>query len=288
MIFYISEAFKSIFRYKLSSMLSIISLSIGVLLITTSLLLLLVSAGLEDRLKSKIELNIFISDDLDNEEINNLKKDIMQVKGIRRITFLDKETAYAKFKKETGQDFSGILSANPLPNSFKINFQPEIDEAMITSISGEIKKMTGVDDVVYDYKLILILMEFIKSVKILVYFGALFFLIISFYLIYSNNKLILNARMVEFNTMKLVGAKLSTIKIPLMIKGIIYGIIAALINSLFFYVIFITFIKYDIEIQFVNTFYFFNLLPVVLSVLLGVAASGLFTKKLTLQVKLDK
>jgi cell division transport system permease protein len=49
------------------------------------------------------------------------------------------------------------------------------------------------------------------------------------YLVYATIRLIINSRMIAFETMKLVGAKLSTIKIPVLLNGLIAGIIAGIL-----------------------------------------------------------
>ena len=57
-------------------------------------------------------------------------------------------------------------------------------------------------------------------------------------------KIILHQKMEQYNTMKLVGAKLSTIKVPLLIYGLIVGLIASLICTVLFYSLIIALINF--------------------------------------------
>src|SRR5690606_24922655 len=66
---------------------------------------------------------------------------------------------------------------------------------------------------------------------------TLMILIVSLYLVYSTVKLIINSRSEEFETMKLVGAKLSTIKLPIILNGILIGLLAAAAAGILFYLI---------------------------------------------------
>ena len=114
-----------------------------------------------------------------------------------------------------------------------------------------------------------------------------FITIISFYLLFSTSKIIISQKMVQFNTMKLVGAKLSTIKTPLLITGIILGFIASLIC------IFITDTSYFIFKEFYPRFgfqydkylYLSNVGFVILGIALGPIGMGFFTKKISLKIE---
>jgi cell division transport system permease protein len=57
---------------------------------------------------------------------------------------------------------------------------------------------------------------------------------VAVYLVYATVRMIIHSRMNEFETMKLVGAKLSTIKIPVVLNGLIAGLISGLLAFLLF------------------------------------------------------
>jgi cell division transport system permease protein len=71
-------------------------------------------------------------------------------------------------------------------------------------------------------------------VKIYLFIITAVICIVAIYLVFATVRLIINSRMIEFETMKLVGAKLSTIKIPVMLNGLIAGLLSGLFAFLAF------------------------------------------------------
>jgi cell division protein FtsX len=84
--------------------------------------------------------------------------------------------------------------------------------------------------------------------------------------------------------MKLVGAKLSTIKIPLLLTGIIFGFISASISIIIVDVLYITFKAFYPLYRFDNYIYFVNFAFVLFGLLLGPVGIGFYTKKISLQI----
>ena len=148
----------------------------------------------------------------------------------------------------------------------------------------EFKIIKGVDEVIYDYNLTFTILEFLKSMKIIIFLVTILFVSIAIYLLYSTSKLILNNKIEQYKTMKLVGARLSTIKIPLLIYGFLVGGIASLICVGMFYTLFVVFNYYYPTIQFDNYFNFINLGFIILGFVLGPIGVGLFAKKLSLKI----
>ena len=121
--------------------------------------------------------------------------------------------------------------------------------------------------------------------KLIVFIVTVFFISIAIYLLYSTSKIILHQKLEQYNTMKLVGAKLSTIKIPLLIYGLIVGVAASLICMLLLYSIIIVLKIYYPTFQFDNYINFINLAFIILGLILGPIGVGLFAKKLSLKIE---
>ena len=62
-----------------------------------------------------------------------------------------------------------------------------------------------------------------------IFIFALVIFFISLYIVYSTIQLVINSKYTELNTMKLVGAKLTTIKMPIILNGFFIGIFSSLI-----------------------------------------------------------
>jgi len=283
--FYISESFKSILRAKLATVISIITLSITIGFIVLSTVLLFLSNKIEENWKSQIKMNVFLNDSVSTKYTSVIEETLLYNPIVKEVKYLTKIDAEKKFLRITGEDFKSILDINPLPNSFIVSFNDKIDKNSITNLIEEFNQIKGVQEVIYDYNLTFTILEFLKSMKIIIFITTILFISIALYLLYSTSKIILHQKMVQYNTMKLVGARLSTIKIPLLIYGLIVGFAASLICIIFFYSLIVALKNYYPTFQFDNFINFINLGFVILGLILGPIGAGLFAKKLSLKIE---
>jgi len=239
LIFILKESLKLISRAKFSFILSLISTSISVILIVSSVSLLVVSDHIQSRIKKNISINIFLEEPITAQRIEDIKKHLGESSSFRKIIYIDKEKAAENFIKETGEDFRKILDYNPLPSSFRIYLKEEYAESdSMKNIINSIEKIDGVEEVVYQHEFINKLLTQINSVKKYIFIITAALVLISIYIVYSTMQLIINSKYEELDTMKLVGAKLSTIKIPIILNGIFIGVFAGLISLSLFYFLF--------------------------------------------------
>jgi cell division transport system permease protein len=238
-IFWIKEAFKLIGRAKSSFFLSLISTSISVLLITASLISIEVSNHFQNKLKQNVSINVFLKDSLSNTAIRSLQTKLKNTNYINTIKYIDKKEAADIFIKETGEDFSKILDYNPLPASFLITLKEGyVDRDSLSNIVAEISNLHGVDDVVFQQEFVYKLLSFLNKIKKYIFIITAVLFLISLYVVYSTIKLITKSKYEEMETMKLVGAKLSTIKMPVVLNSIFIGIFAGIISFGIFALIF--------------------------------------------------
>jgi len=285
-LFLLSESFNSLFRAKFATLITIVTTSIAIFFVSLSIFLVLLSHQLDTKVKNQIQVNVFLADTLSKAQINDLRNNIMSDSLVKSIRIISKEEAKQIFISRTGKDFSSILSVNPLPVSFVLKLKPKnLTSRKIEKLTEKIKKTNGVDDVVYDYRLTIKLLYYIKSFRLFIYIGSLILVLISLYLVYSTNRLALNSKLELYETMKLVGTKLSTIKLPLLFNGIIIGIISAIITAGVFMII-IDFLK-DIysKLNVLNNKLDMLVIILAIGILLGLLGSYFSTRKISLKIK---
>ncbi|MBN1301035.1 MAG: hypothetical protein JW995_07440 [Melioribacteraceae bacterium] len=282
--YYFKEAFNTFRKTKLFSFVAIISLSLSVLFLTGSLLLMFASSEINEKLKKKIEANLFLNDSVSVTSVNKIKAEISESEYIADINYISKEEAEKKFIAETGRDFRSLLEANPLPQLLVIKFNKNINEQELETIINELKVIKGVDDVVIDYNLAITLLNYLNSAKVIIYLSGFLMLIISVYLIYSSSKMYILHNKIHYKTMKLVGAKLSTLRIPLFIRGVILGTASGVLSVIIFNTILITVRQISVHFEFVSLTYFINFILIILGIILGPIGTGIFSKKLSLKI----
>ncbi|MFZ2324251.1 MAG: permease-like cell division protein FtsX [Ignavibacteriaceae bacterium] len=229
-LFWIKEAFKLIARSKFSFLLALISITLSVILITISAFIISSSNHFEKQLKSSLVIAVFIKDNLTAEKIEDSKQELNQQKFLSSFEYVSKEKAAEIFIKETGEDFRKILDYNPLPASFNIKLKEEYTSRdSIKKITTQLSKFDWCGEVVFRQDFYQKILSYIDQAKIYVFSLTALILLVSLYLVYSTVRLILNSKYSELETMKFVGAKLSTIKMPIILNSAITGLFAGII-----------------------------------------------------------
>lgn len=284
-IFYLTETFRSIKQSKLASFITVISLSIAIISTNTSVALLLLSNRIDDELKERVELDIFLNTGSEPNEIMEFGTQLRNDNRLLNVEFISKEKAETNFIKETGEDFKSILEANPLPASYRVKFKSQnVDQITIEKFVQEIEKHSIVDEVIYDYSTIISLINFINSSKYIIFAISLVFVLLAVYLVYSTNKLQLQNKIEKYNTMKLVGAKLGTLKIPIYLTGLLFGLTSAVI-SITLMMGFVEFVqRFYYNFNFLNYIYFATLIIVFSGIFYGILGSVITSRGITLKI----
>lgn len=241
-LFWFREAFKLIARSKFSFLLALTSITLSVILITISVFIIRFSNHFEDQLKSNIVISVFIKDSINENEIENIKTELSQLNYLSTSEYITKDKAAEIFIKETGEDFRKILDYNPLPASFNLKLKNEYaNRDSIKQIIKNLSSFIWADEVIYRQDFYQKILMYIDQAKIYVFGLTGLIFLVSLYLVYSTVRLILNSKYSELETMKFVGAKLSTIKMPIILNSAITGLLSGLIALgiiwvLYFYV----------------------------------------------------
>lgn len=227
-LFFLKEAFQSINRAKASFILTFISLSISVMLILTSVMTIQISKVFEKNIKENVKINVFLKENVIEKEVNAYREKIEAKSYTAKTDYISKDQAAEIFVNETGEDFRDILDYNPLPASFVIQIKDEYStNDSLNNIIRELAGMEWIDEVVFKDSFIYKVLSYIDSTKIYLFIITGIVGLIALYLVYTTIRLIIHSRFTEFETMKLVGAKLSTIKFPVIMNGLLAGIISS-------------------------------------------------------------
>jgi cell division transport system permease protein len=284
-VFWFKEAFKSIGRAKSSFILSLISTGISVLLIVASIILIQLSNKFQTSLKEKLNINIFLKDSVSKSSINNVEKNLKSKEYVNSIKFINKNEAAENFIKDTGEDFRKILDYNPLPVSFSITLKEEfVKKESIDKIVSELSEINGVDEIVYQYKFAGKVLSFIDSIKKYVFIITAVLFIISLYIVFSTVKLVISLKHEEFETMKLVGAKLSTIKMPVIINGIFIGFLAGIFALGIFLLLLSYFGNLIAFKSYFNSINIYLLIMLLIGPLLGILVSAFALRRINLRI----
>ena len=204
-------------------------------MILFSAITLQISDHYSSSLKSSIKINVFLKESFNKSNEEKLLAELHEKVYSDTVEFISKDKAAEQFIQETGEDFKKILDYNPLPASFVVRIEETYANSdSLNYIIRDLSSLEMVDEVVFKEGFIYRLLNYIDTIKVYLFLLTILFSLVALYLVYATIRLIINSRMIDFETMKLVGAKLSTIKIPVMLNGIIAGIISGILSYFVF------------------------------------------------------
>lgn len=182
-------------------------------------------------LRSKYKIEVFFKQNIDLKIAKQISSSILEVKGVRSSTVINKDDAVRIFKDQFGEDILGVLGYNPLPISAVVNLKRNSEEMLkIAPVVSEIKKMKGVQEVRYQgYLIKKIERTYARFIKL--FPGvAILFIAVAVLVIYNTVKLSIYSRKDLINSLKLIGATKLFIQMPFIFEGLIDGLLATLIS----------------------------------------------------------
>lgn len=223
-IYSIKEAFSGLGRAKVSFFISVFTISFLLFLIGLFGIFTLNVNHLIRVLHAKVDIQIFISNILDDTEIAKLGSIISNMEQIEKVNFISKDAAARQFQKEFGSELFDMLEENPLPSSFTIKLSEKFQtEDGIKTVAQKIEALEGIDEVQYHSEALGLLTRFSKIAYIISSILLLLVISGSLFVISNTIRLIVIARKDIIYTMRLVGATNRFISRPFIIEGIIQG-----------------------------------------------------------------
>jgi cell division transport system permease protein len=126
-----------------------------------------------------------------------------------------------------------VFKESPLPSSFELKLRSSsLDPVHVKEKAEQIQRLEGVQEVQFGEKWLASLNTIAKTIKIgSILFGTAIFIAVTF-ITYSTIKIFLHRRKDEIETLKLLGASKSFIRLPFLIEGLFIGAMGGLLSSL--------------------------------------------------------
>jgi cell division transport system permease protein len=280
--FTLKEGFKGFKRARLSSIITIFTMTISLLLLGLFAIIYRNTNQIIQSFRDKVEMEVFLAVEADSAETNRVNTHLLAIPGVFSTTYISKEEAAKIFKKEFGEDINSVLDFNPLPASFKLRLLPEYRNSdSATVIYNAVTEIEGVDDVTYRKALLEILDRRVK-----IFIGAsaaigITLLIATLFLISNTIRLTIYAKRKMINTMKLVGATRTFIRRPFLIEGMLHGLLGGTLSAFFIWsIVYIarTFISSELSEFFYVEPYYYGVL-VAAGIILGFLGSRWSVKR---------
>lgn len=229
----IKQGFQGMWRNRGMGLASVSSITAVLLILGVVIILILSLNNVAFEINTKFdEVQIFLDNNLETEEINKLEDSIKNIDGVLSVIFLSKEQGLEIMKENFEEDsylLEGLEEDNPLQNSYIIQLT---DIQYADSVVEELKVLSGIDEIKYYKDIINKLMLFANYIRLGGIIVICILVLVSIFIISNTIKLTVTSRKREINIMKYVGATNGYIRGPFIIEGILFGFLGAALSIL--------------------------------------------------------
>lgn len=228
----VKQGLQSISRNKMMSLASVSTVMASLLILGIYFIAMMNVNAMVKGVESGVEIKVFLTNDITNEQMNDIESEMKNTSGVTDVTYESKEQALENFKKQLGENadlVDGIDADEVMPSSYIIKMKgPEYVEGTVAKLKG----MPGVDEIKDAQPIMDKLIDITGFVRTLGISLMAILLIVSIFLISNTIKLTVMSRRREIGIMKYIGATDWFIRWPFVIEGLILGLLGAIVSGI--------------------------------------------------------
>lgn len=227
--FYFSEALRSLSTNKATSLAAVIAMLVALLIVGITAVGFLKARAEGERIQKDAGIvNLYLSDNVTENEVNALTLELNDHPNVESVEFVSKSDAL-KRAKELFKDSPGVmdnLPGNPFPASLDAKLKdPTRMEELATAMKGQ----PGIDEINTGGERSEKVINAIQIGTAIFFAIGLGILIAATVLVANTIRLSIYSRRREIEVMKLVGASNGFVRMPFVIEGFLCGVFAAVL-----------------------------------------------------------
>jgi cell division transport system permease protein len=272
----LKESISGFKRTKLSTIVSIVTISISLLLLGVFAVITINTSRFIDTLRDKVEMEAFVQEPIRREELSDLIRNVTEIPGVGQVIYISKEEAAQIFKEQFGEDIQNVLEFNPLPPSLKIFLEEGYRTAdRANQVYERLKATKSIESIIYRKALLEFIDQKAATVHNITLGLGILISLSAVFLVSNTIRLAIYAKRRIIRTMELVGATPGFIRLPFLLEGIIQGLVGGVFASCVLYALLeygMRFVLLDVA-RYVHMDTMFYLAVVVSGVALGLVGS---------------
>ena len=221
------EGLKSIWAHGLMSLASVGTVAVSLLVLAVFLVVAANLSYIADILESQVEVVAYCRPEFNRQWEDTLLEKARAIPGVGEVVFVSREEALDRLRDQFGTQadlLNAVEQDNPLRDSLEITVA---DPDRIEEVARGIAAIDSVEDVAYQQEVVQRLYSVTEALR-MSGVGLIFLLAAATFLLISNTiRLTIYARRDEIEVMRLVGATAGFIWGPLVIEGLLLGLIGA-------------------------------------------------------------
>lgn len=236
--YFIKEVYTSFKRNIWMTLASIFTVVLSLFILGFFSIVILNLNKMADTLESQVQINVYLKDDLSQEEIDETKETLSKIEGLQDIKFTTRKEAMKNFKERLGdQQFllDALDDTNPLPDSFSLTVT---SPQQVKTIADTAAALDSVESASYSQDIINHLFNLTHLIRLI---GVALIILLTgaaIFIISNTIRLTVFARRKEIAIMKYVGATDWFIRWPFLLEGICLGFIGGGLATIFLYIVY--------------------------------------------------
>jgi cell division transport system permease protein len=234
----VRESVSGFKRTKLSTFVSIVTISISLLLLGVFAVITINTSRFIDTLRNNVEMEAFMQEPTTREGVSELINRVKEIPGVDQVIFISKQEAAEIFKEQFGEDVQSVLDFNPLPPSLKIFLEPAYRTAIrANEVYEKLKAIKGVESIIYRKALLEFIDQKTATAHNITLGLGLLISLSAIFLVSNTIRLAIYAKRRILRTMELVGATPGFIRLPFLLEGIIQGLVGGILAACVLYIL---------------------------------------------------
>ena len=227
----LGETGKSIWRNKLSSLLSCGTTALALFLLGVAFIINLNLGFMFQVVQKQMEIQVYLDKELSEDAYAEIYEAVKAMPGVAEVKYVSKADALEELKemfRDKASVLEGLGEDNPLPASVRVNM---VEAAMIPETVAAIEQIPGVDDVEYQAEAASRLASLGRVSQAVSLGGMLVVGLVAIMVIGNSIRLTVDAKRHEIAIMKLVGATDELIVGPFILTGIVLGVLGGVFGA---------------------------------------------------------
>jgi cell division transport system permease protein len=227
----LSEVLTGLWRNVTMTVAMIITMAVSLTMLGAGVLLFWQVNSMKDFFYAKVEVSIFLTNDVSAEQRDGLQNDLKSDPLVQSVTHESKEQAYTNFRQlyREAPDLVESVKPDTLPESFRVKLKnPE----QFQQISDKYRDRAGIDQIIDQRQLLGKVFDILGSLQTLSLIVAIVQGSAALLLVANTIQVAAYSKRREVAVMKLVGASNWFIQAPFVLEAVFAGLIGALLAFL--------------------------------------------------------
>lgn len=232
--FYIKTSAKSIRRHLGMTFSATFAVSITLILISVFMVIGENLTNFTYHIEEQLTIRVSVDNVLKDKEKKALENQIKNINGVKKVTFSSGEEELEAYKKEY-EDSNQLFSmyegkASPIRDAYIVELK---DASVMDSACDQMKALKGVVSTDFGGEGTSSMIQTFEDIRFGSFIFVIFLILIAIFLIGNKIKMSIYTRRGEISVMRNVGASNWFIKAPMMLEGMVIGILGSIVPVLF-------------------------------------------------------